>query len=352
MNDINSLQILVCDDSITNVMILSKLLENEGFRNVKTFSDPRKLLPVIENDLNACDLLILDLEMPHLTGFDVMKAIDAEKNKDQLFPILILTGTQGSDTRNQALSEGATDYVSKPFDQTEVMLRVKNLLRFRQAYKYQVNATQELEHQVQERTQELSRATDYIIQRMAMAGELRDNETGRHVMRVGRYARILAEGIGLPADLCFLIERASPLHDIGKIGIPDAILLKKGKLDEDERAYMMGHTAMGAKLLDDNDSMIIQLAASIAISHHEKWDGTGYPKGLKGESIPIEGRITAISDVFDALTTVRPYKEPWPLEKAVALIHESAGSAFDPTLVDVFSQNLDRFTAVMQELHD
>jgi len=349
-NEVLNLKVLICDDSITNVMILEKLLESEGFTDVTKLTDPTKILPVMLEE--NFDLLLLDIEMPGMNGFEVMQQISESPVAKQLVPILILTGKQGAEIRNKALESGAQDFVNKPFDQTEVVLRVNNLLKVRLAYLSQSRLAQELEQKVKERTAELDAATNSLLKSMAQAGEMRDTETGMHVLRVGQYARVLSDAFGLPADISYLIEKAAPLHDLGKIGIPDSILLKQGKLEPDERETMNTHAELGANLLSEHQSMLMQLAASIALTHHERWDGEGYPKGLSGESIPVEGRITAISDVFDALTTVRPYKDAWPIEKAVELIKSEAGKQFDPNLVELFIENIDDIIKIRKQYDD
>lgn len=290
--------------------------------------------------------------MPKMNGFEVMNQINESPVNKQLVPILVLTGMQGRETRNKALQVGAQDFLTKPFDQTEVVLRVKNLLRVRAAYLSQKNIAKDLEKRVKERTAELDKATDILITRLAQVGEMRDNDTGKHVMRVGKYARVISEAFGLSEDISFLIEKAAPLHDFGKIGIPDNILLKNGKLDNNEWEVMRNHTQMGADLLSDHESMLVQLASSIALSHHEHWDGNGYPRRLTAESIPIEGRITAICDVFDALTSPRTYKEAWSIEKAAEFIKSKAGTQFDPHLVGLFVENLDKFIAIKMQYRD
>jgi len=354
LHDLSNSSIAICDDSITNVMILSKLLENEGIKNIHSFTDPRKVVLFLKERKGDIDLLILDIEMPHMTGFDVMDAIAAEFPSQRHFPVLVITGLLDKEVRTHALTAGANDFIGKPFDQLEVVLRVRNLLGVQRALRIQTQLAEQLEREVVKRTDELNKANDLLVYLLALAGEMRDNETGRHVARVGRYSRILAEGIGLPPELCFLIEKAAPLHDIGKIGIPDSILHKNGRLDESERETMNSHTTKGLQLLGEygHDSMLIQMAASIALNHHERWDGTGYPKGMMGESIPVEGRIVAIADVFDALTTRRPYKEPWPLEKTSAFLRENAGKHFDPAVVDIFTAHIEQFAQVMHELSD
>ena len=342
-------KILICDDAVTNVMVLSKLCESEGFTNVEAVTDPRKVMPIIEE--KGIDLLLLDIEMPHLNGFDVMQQV-REKFSDEHLAILILTGLQDVETRNRALSEGASDFLNKPFDQTEVILRIQNLTKIRHAYKMQESLTEELEVKVQQRTDELMAATETLLHRLAYAGELRDMDTSQHVIRVGEYAQLLAEKVGLPSDISYMIKKAAPMHDIGKIGISDGILLKPDKLTEEEREEMCKHAEFGAKLLGDHDSLLIQLAASIAHSHHEKWDGSGYPNKLSGESIPIEGRITAISDVFDALTSKRPYKKEWSVEEALDLLKSESGKSFDPTLIDIFIQNIDKVLEIKSDYSD
>jgi len=347
MDDISNSNILICDDSVTNVMLLKALLESEGYCSVKTLTDPTQVLPTLEESDH--DLLLLDIEMPLMDGFAVMKQIENSSLVKKMFPILVITGSQKKEVRNRALALGAQDFINKPIDQVETVLRVQNILKVYSAYKVQENTVEQLEKLVLARTQELSEANTFLIERLAMAAELRDKETGKHVLRVGQYARILAEACGMMPELCYLIEKASPLHDVGKIGIPDAILLKPGPLDKEERKTMNSHAEMGAELLRSHSSLLVSMASSIALSHHERWDGAGYPSGLSGESIPIEGRITAIADVFDALTTIRPYKEAWKLEDALEYLRENAGTHFDPTLVRLFEESLDK---VLEIKHD
>ena len=354
IRNLSGSSIAICDDSITNVMILSKLMESEGIKDVHSFTDPRKVMPFLEERHGDIDLLILDIEMPHMSGLEVMDAINAAFPKQRPFAVLVITGVHDKDTRHGMLMAGANDFLEKPIDQMEVVLRTRNLLQVQRALKAQTRLARDLEKEVEKRTRELETANDLLVQLLGLAGELRDNETGRHVARVGRYSRILADGIGLPPDLCFLIERAAQLHDIGKIGVPDSVLHKQGRLEGDEREIMNSHTLLGLRLLGEygQDSMLIQMAASIALNHHERWDGSGYPRGMRGESIPVEGRIVAIADVFDALTTRRPYKEPWPFEKVEAFLVEQAGKQFDPTLVEAYRAHSAEFARVMTELAD
>lgn len=350
--DFADAKVAICDDSITNVMMLSKLIRREGIQEVFGFTDPRRLLEHMEGNGKDIDLLLLDIEMPHLSGFEVMRSLRNGAQDKASFPILVVTGHHDKATRHQALQEGGNDFVTKPFDSTEVALRVNNLLRVQHSYRLQKNLAARMEIEVERRTQELNKAIDMLVNRLAMAGEMRDNETGLHVSRVGRYSRLLAEALSLPPEICFMIEKAAPLHDVGKIGIPDSILHKQGALSDAERKVMNTHAAKGAALLGNHDSMLIQMAASIALSHHEKWDGSGYPSGLKGESIPIEGRIVAISDVFDALTSARPYKTPWPADQAIEFIRWESGRHFDPRVVKAFMKQVKSIVATMESMRD
>jgi putative two-component system response regulator len=354
IHDLTSSSVAICDDSITNAMILSKLIGSEGITDVHAFADPRKLLPFLRERHGDLDLLILDIEMPHMTGFDVLAAIAEEFPAQSSFSILVITGVQDRDVRTRALTAGANDFLSRPFDPLEVVLRVRNLLRVQRALAVQTQVAEYLEKEVRTRTAELDKANHLLVHLLALAGEMRDSATHRHVARVGRYSRILAEGLGLPPDLCCLIEQAAPLHDLGKIGVPDSILRKNGQLDPSEREIMNSHTTKGLQLLGEyaHDSVLIQMAASIALNHHEHWDGTGYPRGGRGEAIPVEGRIVAIADVFDALVTRRAYKAPWPIEDAAAFLRDHAGTHFDPAVVEVFTAHIDEFAEVMRELSD
>ena len=336
LHKLPSSKIMICDDSITNVAILKTLLENNGYQDISVETDPRKLIPEIEE--NIYDLLVLDLEMPHLSGYDILKLVRETKHDEHL-PILMLTGKLGRDVRNKALSIGANDFVNKPFDETEILLRVKNLLQVHSSYKLQKNLADTLEKKIHKRTKALAQAADDLISKLARAGEFRDNETGNHVKRVSHYSRLIAKSLGLPDDICQMIYQAAPMHDIGKIGIPDNILLKKGKLSEDERIIIETHPDIGAQILADHSSMVVQMGRTIALTHHEKWDGTGYPNKLSGASIPIEGRIVAIVDVFDALTTVRPYKDAWSFDQGIRFLQDQKGKHFDPQLVDLFYEN-------------
>lgn len=346
----NRNNILVCDDSLANVMLLSRLIEKQMNNSSTTpITDPLEVIPALNKQ--DYDLLLLDLEMPEMRGSELLKLIRQHWSMEQL-PVIIITGTQDTDTRNECLSSGANDFMNKPFNEIEVCLRIKNTLQVKHANGALAEHNSLLDKKVKARTAELDNAMDFLVHCLGSVGEFRDSETGRHVLRVGKYSRLLAEAYGLPDDLVFMIEKAAPLHDIGKVGIPDNVLLKPAKLDGTEWDKMRKHVDYGYKILNGSRSNVIRMAQSIAISHHERWDGEGYPRQLKGEAIPIEGRITAIADVFDALVSKRPYKDAWVISDALANLKEQSGKAFDPTLIQLFMDNLDEIASIYHKYSD
>ena len=349
MDKKQTINVLVCDDSLTNCMVLSALVQENFHAQVSIVTDPRVVLEKIKS--SKIDLLFLDIEMPYRSGHEVMKEIREQYLIDDL-PILIISGKEGNSVRNKTLAGGANDFIHKPFDPEEVVLRTRNIINMLEHHQALISMNQRLEELVKQRTEELELANDALIHTLARAGELRDDNTGQHVIRVGQYSKLIAEKFGLPAKVVYMIEKAAPLHDIGKIGISDRVLLNPGRLTTNERKIINTHTAHGVALLGEVNSDIMLMARSIIESHHEKWDGSGYPVGLTGESIPIEGRIVAIADVFDALTTARPYKVAWPVEKAVNIIKEDAGKAFDSKLGKIFLENIDGILAIREKYSD
>ncbi|MBA3641848.1 MAG: response regulator [Acidobacteria bacterium] len=325
-------RILIIDDEATNVEVLRRVLERSGFTRVQTTTDPRNARKMYL-DFRP-DLILLDLHMPHVDGLAVMDELNQIAEATYL-PILILTGDVSPEARRDALSRGAKDFVHKPFSTDEVLLRIGTLLETRFLYLQIQNQNQMLEAKVRERTRELEGAQFEIIERLAKAAEFRDDSTGQHTARVGQMAALMAKHIGLPESQVSLIRRAAPLHDVGKIGIPDSILLKPGKLSSDEFALVKTHTTIGARILSGSRFPILRLAEEIAFSHHERWDGDGYAR-IAGDSIPLPGRIVAIADVFDALTHRRPYKDAWPVDEAIAEIEQQRGRQFEPRLVEAF----------------
>jgi response regulator RpfG family c-di-GMP phosphodiesterase len=276
--------------------------------------------------------------MPAPDGFAVMESLREQITATVSLPVLVLTGDATEDVKRRALADGARDFVTKPFDHQEVRLRVRNLLDIRRLQLEQHSNALELEERVRARTAELEEARLEVLERLATAGEFRDDETGEHARRVGAAAQRLADAVGLAEAGGERMRVAAPLHDIGKIAIPDALLLKAGRFSRTEHTAMQRHTVIGADMLAGTSSGLLALAREIALTHHERWDGSGYPAGLAGEDIPKAGRIVALADVFDALTHRRPYKEAWPVEEAVREIRAQGGRQFDPDLAEAFAE--------------
>ena len=303
------------------------------------------------------DVLLLDVMMPHVSGLDILDEMQADSSLREI-PVIVLTASVDRETRLEALRRGASDFLTKPVDPAELAPRTRNALLMRSYQNRLRRHAEELEDTVRRRTRELCRSLLELIRCLARAAEFRDDDTGKHVVRVGSYCRIIAREAGLPDSFTEMIEVAAQLHDVGKIGIPDSILLKPGKLDHDEMDAMRRHTdiggivlnampdanrgdlqchaEIGARILHSSNSPLTRMASTIALTHHEKWDGSGYPLGLVGTQIPLEGRITAIADVFDALHSKRPYKDAFPIERCFAIMQDGAGKHFDPTLLQHF----------------
>ena len=323
--------ILVIDDEEMNLRLIRTMLRHAGYRNVTTINDARGL----ERSIAATppDLVILDLHMPHRDGFSVIEALHPWVVSEHL-PILVVSGDGSTAARHRALALGARDYLAKPFDLTEMALRVRNQLETRLLYLDVRKQNRALLETIHGRTQELEHTRIEMLERLATAAEYRDDDTSRHTERVGSMAARLADVIGLPTADVHLIRRASPLHDVGKIGIPDALLRKTARLTADEMAVMQTHTIIGANILGGSEAPLLRLAEVIAISHHERWDGTGYPHGVAGAEIPLAGRIVAVADAFDALTNDRPYRKARSLDESMREIVRHRGSQFDPAVVD------------------
>jgi putative two-component system response regulator len=325
-------RILIVDDEINNVDMLRRVLEREGFTRIESTTDSREAASLYVQ--HRPDLILLDLHMPHLDGLDVMGQLN-EIAEASYLPILILSGDLTPEARRDALSRGAKDFVAKPFQQDELLLRIKTLLETRLLYLQIQSQNQLLEAKVRERTRALEEAQIEIVARLAVAAEFRDDNTGQHTQRVGQMSALLATGLGLTDSQVGLIRRAAELHDVGKIGVPDAILLKIGKLTPEEFEVVKTHTTIGARILSGGKFPLLRLAEEIAFTHHERWDGTGYA-GIRGADIALAGRIVAVADVFDALTQQRPYKPAWPVGEAIAEIDRQRDRQFDPAIVDVF----------------
>ncbi len=330
--------ILIVDDEEPNVVLLRRQLEHAGYLRLESTSDPREV-----EDLYVAfrpDLILLDLHMPHIDGLELLDRLN-QISESTYLPILILTGDLSQRAKREALTRGAKDFLSKPFHADEVLLRISTLLETRFLYLQIQTHNQALEARVRERTRELEGAQLEIIERLATAAEFRDDNTGQHTERVGQMSALVAKQLGMPDTQVSLIRRAAPLHDVGKIGIPDSILLKFGKLTPDEFNLVKTHTIIGARILSGSRFPILRLAEEIAFTHHERWDGGGYA-GLARDAIPLAGRIVTVADVFDALTQKRPYKAAWPVAEAIAEIEGQRGRQFDPAVADAFMQVVER----------
>lgn len=331
-------RILIVDDEASNVDVLRRLLGRAGFKQIESTNDSRDARGLYLTF--RPDLILLDLHMPHLDGLQVMDELAPIANETYL-PILMLTGDDTQEAKREALSHGAKDFLNKPFNSDEALLRIGTLLETRFLYLQIQDQNLMLEAKVEDRTRDLEAAQIEIIERLARAAEYRDDNTGQHTERVGQMAALIAQQIGLPDSQVSLIRRAAPLHDVGKLGVPDAVLLKLGKLTPDEFALVKTHTVIGARILSGSRFTILHVAEEIAFNHHERWDGHGYA-GIRGSDIPLAGRIVTVADVFDALTQKRPYKAAWPVGDAIAEIERERGRQFDPALVDAFLRVIER----------
>ncbi|MFH1136777.1 MAG: two-component system response regulator [Pseudomonadota bacterium] len=334
-------RVLVVDDVPTNIKVLKEVLASE-YRISFAVNGP-DALKIVFGDAPP-DLVLLDVMMPGMDGYQVIRALKADFRARNI-PVIFVTAKTEEEDEAKGFDLGAVDYITKPFSPAIVQARVRTHLELKRHRDH-------LEDLVRERTRELRDAQFEIVNRLAMAAEFRDNETGQHVRRISHFCVLFAQALGLDDKDRELLFHAATMHDVGKIGIPDHILLKPDRLDEDEFRIMKTHADLGAELLNGPSSALMTLARVIAWTHHEKWDGSGYPRGLKGEEIPLEGRITAICDVFDALTSSRPYKKAWSLEDAVEEIKKGRGRHFDPALVDIFLENLEEFLTVKKTYSD
>ena len=357
-------RILIVDDVLINVKVLRAHLERAGYQEFVCLTNAEDAYETIVRE--SPDIVLLDIMMPVVSGLDILSKIRQNPHLARI-PVLVLTGAESSQLKSEALDLGATDFLKKPVDVEELVPRVRNSLKMK-------HYEDDLKQLVKQRSAELERSQKEIIHCLARAAEFRDNETGKHVLRVGMYAGVVAKNLGMNEEAVTLLKQAATLHDVGKIGIPDSILLKPGKLTPEEFEIMQkhsgfgskvfeqvsaeesvalaDHTSLGARILEVCGSPVIRMARTIALTHHERWDGTGYPLGLSGEDIPLEGRITAVADVFDALSSKRPYKHAFPLDKSLKIIREESGSQFDPTIVEAFFQGKDEVVDIQLSYAD
>jgi putative two-component system response regulator len=363
--------VMIIDDERINIEVVKTYLKQEGFENFLSTTHSPSAIEMLRR--HRPDIVLLDINMPEVSGLEILAQMRQDAQLSMI-PALVLTAANDPKIKLQALRFGASDFLAKPVDPSEMTLRVENVLAVKAYQDHLSQYSERLEQQVRVRTEELERSRQEAIHCLARAGEYRDDDTGHHVTRVGRYSRLIAAELGLPQDQIELLEQAAQLHDVGKIGVPDAILHKPGKLDprefeimqshcgigsriinpltDEEFHRLKSHTSIGLQIMGSTHSPVLRLAAMIAASHHEKWDGTGYPLGLAGTAIPLEGRIVAVADVFDALSSERPYKPAFPIEQCMTILAEGRGRHFDPSVLDAFFRRQDEVLRIRQEYLD
>jgi putative two-component system response regulator len=359
--------ILIVDDESVNLRVAEAFLQDAGYQNI-TLCDRPELVPSLAKRCDP-DVILLDVMMPEVSGIDVLRNLRANVRSRHV-PVIVLTSLIDRLTKSQALQLGATDFLNKPLDAFELLPRVRNAIIVHAHQRSLAVQAKTLERQVRQRTAELAWTQVQAILCLARASEFRDNETGRHAFRVGRYARVIAEALDQDECWCEHLMLAAMLHDVGKIGVRDSVLLKPGKLDDIEFEHMKEHCRFGEEIIsprlhEELESLLsiefdestpncpmLELACRIAGTHHERWDGTGYPRGLAGEDIPLEGRITAVADVFDAVGSVRPYKAAFPISKCQQIIRDGSGNHFDPAVVDAFFARFDEILMIREQLRD
>ncbi|MDP1635683.1 MAG: response regulator [Gallionellaceae bacterium] len=341
-------KILIVDDLEANVLLLERMLRGAGYDSIESTTDPTKVCALHRE--KHYDLVLLDLQMPGMDGFQVMEELK-ELEPEGYLPVLVITAQPGHKLRT--LNAGAKDFISKPFELAEVLARAHNMLEVRLLHKKLHNYNDLLEQRVRERTASLQKSYHETIFTLTRAAERKDEDTGAHVQRISYYSRGLARMLGLDEEFADTIFFASPMHDIGKIGIPDHVLLKPGSLTPDEWEIMKGHAAMGAKILGNSQSLYLQMGAEIALNHHERWDGGGYPHGKRGEAIPLAARVMNICDIYDALRSKRPYKPAFDHQQPMDIITRGDGRTqpghFDPAILAAFSNNHQSFREIFDQ---
>ncbi len=358
--------VLIADDDEGIRYLLATLCEGNGYEPIVTQNGRQAVAEALRR---PPDVILLDALMPEMNGFEAISRLKADRRTSHI-PVLILTGLTSREDRLKGIAMGANDFLTKPIDAEELLLRLRNNLKIKEFHDFLSNHAEILERQVAERTRELQQAFERLkaaseiisgsykdaVYRLAAVAEYRDEDTGAHIRRISYFTRELAAGLGLDDKFRDMIFYAAVMHDIGKVGIPDSILLKPGQLTSEEWEVMKGHTTTGARILQGSDSPYLQMAAEIALSHHERWDGSGYPGGLKGESIPLAAQITNLADQYDALRTERPYKQAFDHEQACRILLRGDGRIrpehFNPRLLAVFREMVERFRRIYDEHAD
>ncbi len=357
-------KIMIVDDEELVIRVVKRFLGSEGYTNFITLTDPRQALNMMR--MEHPDVVLLDINMPHVTGLEILKERQFIKSL-RATPFIILSASSDAETKQLALELGATDFLAKPVDKSDLTLRVQNSLIVKRHFDNLAIHAEELERQVRLRTRQLEKSREQVIRILARAAEFRDNETGEHVVRVGSYCAVIADQLGMSESYCRQIELAAQLHDVGKIAIPDAVLLNPSKLNREEFEVMKQHCDLGCqimkpmadeemqmireeeysdKMVEEAESPLLGMASIVARTHHEKWDGSGYPVGLKGDQIPLEGRITCVADVYDALCSDRPYKVAFPVQKSLEIMLSERGTRFDPVVLDAFLERIADIEAI------
>lgn len=340
--------VVIIDDEFTSRAILDKVVRSvQENIIVKSFANPVVALEWVRE--NTPDLIMVDYVMTGMNGLEAVRQMRRISNLEGV-PIVVVTALEECDIRYRVLDAGATDFITKPIDPHECKARCRNMLSLRMQQKIILNRSQFLEYRIMEATNQIQQRELETLFRLAKAGEYRDHDTGNHIVRMAKYSRLIAEALSLDQERCDMIEVAAPMHDIGKIGIPDVILLKPGKLASEEFDIMKSHPLVGYQILHNSPSKYLKLGAQIALGHHEKYDGSGYPQALKGEKIPLEARIVAVADVYDALTSVRPYKKSWDSKASLEYLVANKDSHFDPVCVDAFIMQFDRASMIQERL--
>jgi two-component system response regulator RpfG len=333
LNSSDAQSILILDDQFTSRAILAQVVRGIS-PNIMLQEETSPSSALVWANTHTADLVLADYQMPDMDGIEFIRRLRQLPNYQHV-PVIMITINRARKTRYDALDAGVTDFLNKPVDVHECLARCRNLLTLRHQQLILEDKSRLLQVMVDKATEEIRLREKETLMRLARAGEYRDTDTSRHLARMSRYCRLLAEGIGLSQEEAELIELAAPLHDIGKIGIPDDILHKKGKLSDEEIVIMRRHPKMGYDILEGSPSKYLRMGGEIALAHHERFDGSGYPSGISGEDIPLSARIVAIADVFDALTSSRSYKEAWSIESAMQYLVEESGRHFDPALVKI-----------------
>lgn len=369
--EIKAAKIMVVDDDEATILTIQYHLKKEGYERFIATTRPREAFEMIRRE--EPDIVLLDIHMPEISGLDILRAKALDSTLDHI-PVIVLTATTDPGTKRLALDLGATDFLAKPVDPNDLTPRIRNALVVKQHYDQMADQAARLEEIVRHRTAEIVQSRAQLIVSLARAAEHRDKETGNHVLRVARYAGIIARQLGWSPSEVEMLEQAAPLHDVGKIGVPDSILFKPDRLEpqefdliknhcawgkqiiepfsDREMRFIQSHTRLGENILHVHTSPMLMMASRIAQTHHECWDGTGYPLGLAGEDIPLESRITAVADIYDALSTKRPYKEPFSRQKCFEILGEQRGKKLDPHVLDAFLARTADIIAIQLELMD